>query len=123
MAKKETGEERVNPARINDNENGAVYELDFSRDSVRFAENRGFKMDEVTDFPETKFKELFYLAFRKNHRNLSRTQTDKLYERLGGFSAEFLERRIMLYNQAALSNNIVAETADMGKNGNMTVEL
>lgn len=116
-------EDRINPIRITDNDTGTVYELDFSRDSVRFAEQRQFKLDEVTDYPETKFPELFFYAFRKNHKNISRAQTDAFYKRLGGFSGQFLERLIMLYNQAALSNNVVEETEDMGKNGNMSVEL
>lgn len=115
-------EARVNPIKITDVDTGNVYELDFNRDSIRFAESRQFKLDDVTDYPETKFPELFYYAFRKNHRNVSRYQTDKIYEGLKGFSKEFLERLFLLYNQAALSNNIVEDTTEMG-NGKFVVEL
>ena len=43
--------DRVNPARVTDHDTGTVYELDFTRESVKFAENRGFKVDELTVFP------------------------------------------------------------------------
>ena len=119
---KEKKEERVLPIKITDNQTGAVYELDFNREAISFAEKRKFIPSEVTDFPEEKFPEIFYYSFRMNHKNMSRAQTDNLYSRLGGFSVEFLERLLKLYNQAAMAN-IVEETEDMGKNGNMTVEL
>jgi len=120
-------DERVKPARITDNNTGKVYELDFNRESVAYAEGRGFKLQNVIDFPVTYFPELFYLAFRANHGprkgNVSRAETNEIYDRMGGFSPEFLERLLSLYNQAALSNNAVETTEEMGKNGNLTVEL
>lgn len=114
--------DRIHPIKLTDNDTNETYELDFSRDSIRFAEQRGFKVDEVTDYPVTKFPEIFYFAFRMHHKNLSRTQTDALYEKLGGYTPKFLERLIMLYNQAALANNIV-EDEDAAKNAHMTVEM
>ena len=116
-------EARINPIKITDKIDGTVYTLDFSRDSVRFAEQHAFELDDVPRYPVIKFPEFFYYALRKNHRGLSRTQSDALYERLGGFSEEFLKRLSDLYNQAALSNNIVETNEDMGKNGQMAVEL
>ena len=120
---KTMNEERVNSIKITDPQGEKSYELDFNRDSVRFAEGRGFKMEDVFDYPETKFPELFYYAFRYHHRNLSKQQTDKIYEGLNGFSREFLERLVTLYNQAMLSNNVVDSTEEMGKNNGWTVEL
>ena len=114
--------DRIQPIKLTDNDTNETYELDFSRDSIRFAEQRGFKVDEVTDYPVTKFPEIFFYAFRMHHKNLSRTQTDELYEKLGGYTPKFLERLIMLYNQAALANNIV-EDEDAAKNAHMTVEM
>lgn len=115
--------DRVDSIKITDKENNAVYELDFCRESIRFAEQRQFKLEDVYDYPETKFPELFFYAFRMHHKNLARTQTDALYKRLGGFSRGMLERLGLLYNQAALSNNVVENDEDMGKNGNLTVEF
>lgn len=115
-------EERICPARITDNDDGTVYELDFSRESVRFAEMRGFKLEDVNDFPVTKFSELFYFALRKNHRSFSKEKADKLYEKLGGMTEKLLIRLIQLYQQAAVSNNLQDEE-ELAKNDHVTVEL
>lgn len=116
-------EERVKPVRLVDNETDVEYTLDFSRDSVRFAEQRGFKPDEVLEYPATKIPELFFYAFRKNHKNIAKNQTDKiLEEQLGGMTEALLTRLIQLYNQAALTHLIVSEE-DSAKNARMTVEL
>ena len=64
-------QDRVMPVRVIDNKTETAYELDFSRESVKFAENRGFKVDELTVFPVTRIPELFYYAFRKNHKNVA----------------------------------------------------
>lgn len=119
--------DRVDPIRLTDNEGvikspGDVYELDFSRESIRFAESRGFKIDEVTDFPVTRISELFYYAFRKNHRSVSREKTDKFMEVWGGIPEKVLGRLLELYNQAALSNSIQIDE-DAEKNGSVTVEM
>lgn len=115
-------EDRVKPVRLV-GENGDEYTLDFSRDSVRFAEQRGFKPDEVLDFPATKIPELFFYAFRKNHKNLAKNQTDKiLEEELGGMTEALLTRLMQLYNQAALTHVVVTDE-DAAKNARMTVEL
>lgn len=115
-------EERVNPLRVTDNGTGKVYELDFSRESVRFAENRGFAVEEITKFPVTRIPELFYFAFRKNHKNVARSQTDALLEDMGGLSGKVLERLMQLYNQAALTH-VIASDEDAEKNTKVTVEL
>lgn len=119
----ETVMERVPSIKVTDKRDGMVYELDFNREAIKFAEARGFKPEEVAEFPATKFPELFYYAFRMHHRGLSRGQTDIIYDRLGGVSPAFLERLVLLYNQALTANNVVEETSDMGKNGDMEVEL
>ena len=116
-------EERVNPIRVTDKKSGEVYTLDFCKESIKFAEAREFQVEDVTKYFVSKMPEFFYYAFRMHHRGLSRTQTDAIYERLGGVSPEFFARLVALYNQAQLSNNVVDSTEDMGKNGNMAVEL
>ena len=116
-------EVRIEPVKITDTESGAVYTLDFNRESVIFAESRGFDPELLVKFPVSNFPDFLFYSLRANHRNIARNQSDKLYERLGGYSPAFLERLLQLYNQAALANNIVEATEDMGKNGNLTVEL
>lgn len=115
-------EDRIPPMRITDNETGETYELDFSRESVKFAESRKFKIEEIADFPVTNFPELFYLAFRKNHKNIARDRTDKLYDKMGGLTANMVSRLANLYNQARTSN-VLLEDEDLAKNGKVTVEL
>lgn len=115
-------EERVSPIRITMNSTGETYELDFSRESVRFAEMHGFELDSVTRFPASKVPEFFYLALRKNHRRLSRTQADDIFEEIGGLTGKVLARLIALYNQAALTN-VIAADEDYEKNANVTVEM
>ena len=116
-------EERVDSIKVTDNRTGMVYELDFNRESIVFAEDRGFQLSDVAKYPVSKLPELFFYAFRAHHRNVSKANTDRLLERLGGMSPQFIERLILLYNQAMLSNNIADSTEDMGKNGEMAVEL
>lgn len=120
-------DERVNPIRITDNDgiiknSGDVYELDFSRESVVFAERNGFKVEEVADYPVTRISELFYYSFRKNHRMVSREKTDKLMNAWGGVPESVLKRLVELFNQAQLSNNIQSDE-DAEKNAAVTVEL
>ena len=115
-------EERVQPMRITDNDTGEVYELDFSRESIMFMESQGFKVDEAFDFPVTKIPRLFYFAFRKNHRKIAQSQTDKLLAKIGGLTPKMIERIVALYNQTALANNVQTEE-DLAENPHVTVEL
>ena len=115
-------EDRVNSIKLTDNDTCTTYELDFSRDSVRFAEARKFEVDEVVKYPATKVPELFYYSFRMHHRKMAKSQTDALLEKMGGVTKELLERLVTLYNQAALSNTIAIDD-DVAKNDRVTVEL
>ncbi len=115
-------DERVKPMRVSDNTTGETYELDFSHGSIRFAEARGFSPDEVTRYPVTRVPELFFYAFRKNHKNLAKSQTDALFEKMGGLTQSMIERLLQLYNQAALVH-LIASDEDAEKNGDVTVEL
>ena len=115
-------EDRVKPVKVQDHVSSNTYELDFSRESVKFAESRGFKLDEVTDFPATKIPELFWYAFRKNHKNMALNQTSEILERMGGVTPALLGRLSQLYNQAALTHLIISDE-DAAKNEEVTVEL
>lgn len=115
-------QDRALPIRITDKKTGNIYDLDFSRNSIKFAESRGFKLDELTVFPVTRIPEFFYYAFRKNHQNVARSQTDALLENMGGLTNAILERLIMLYNQAALTH-LIATDEEAEKNSEVTVEL
>lgn len=113
-------EERVNPIRIT--VDGTVYELDFSRESVAFAEQRGFKTEDVSEFPNTKVPELFFYALRKNHKFIARTQSDKLLDSIGGMTVAVMERLMQLYNQTAYAHRVITDE-ELAKNSNVTVEM
>lgn len=93
--------EEVRPLILHDEESGQDYTLEFSRESVRFAESRGFVIDDVDRFPMTKTYELFFYAFRMHHRNVSREKTDRIIDEdwggIGGIPDGVLERLGMLY--------------------------
>ena len=117
-------EERVNPIRFTDNDTGEVYELDFNRESVRFMADRDFVMDaDVGNKIAVKGEELWYYAFRAHHKRLSKGQTDKLYEKMGGLAPKVIDRLILLYYQALNSNNIVQDDEALDANPHVTVEL
>lgn len=116
-------DERVNPIKLTNNKTGEVFELDFNRESLFVMDRDGFKIDEVTDYPATNIPKLFYYSFRKNHRKMTKTQTDSiLQDVLHGVTPKMLERMILLYNQAATANN-VQEEEDLEKNSDVTVEF
>lgn len=89
----------VKPMIITDNKTGERYTLEFDKDSVRFAESRGFDLDDVSRFPMTKLEELFWYAFRKNHKRVDLLKARKLLEGIGPLPDGFTERLISLYAQ------------------------
>lgn len=116
-------ETRIKPMIVRDNETGERYELDFTRESVQFAEGRGFEPDKVLDFPTTQIPALWFYAFRANHKKMAKNQTDALLSKIGGVTDAMLERLILLYQQAITSNNIYQDDEDLAKNALVTVEL
>lgn len=87
----------VKPIIVTDDETGMEFTLEFTRESVRFAESRGFKIQDVSDYPMTKIPELWFYAFRANHKNVARNKTDELLDGLGGIPDGLLERLGELY--------------------------
>lgn len=89
--------QNVKPIIVTDDETGLEYTLEFTRESVRFAEARGFKINDVADYPMTKIPELWFYAFRAHHKNVARAKTDALLDGLGGIPDGLLERLGELY--------------------------
>lgn len=114
-------ENKVKPIILTDSETGEMYTLDFSRESVKFAEDRRFNISELLDFPNTNIPALWFYAFRKNHKNLAKSQTDKILEKIGGLKKEEIERLVRLYNQTA--DSLIVDDETERKNAKMTVEL
>jgi len=74
----------VKPIIVKDEDTGMEFTLEFNRESVRFAESRGFKVQEISDYPMTRLYELWFYAFRMHHKNVARAKTDALLDSLGG---------------------------------------
>jgi len=121
MANKEINEQ-VKPIIIHDTENAIDYTLEFNRESIRFAEARGFDIDDVSKYPMSKLPELFYYAFRMHHKNVSREKTDRiLFDELGGMPNGMAERLGALY--AAPFEALTNADGSKTKNAKMTVEF
>ena len=121
MAKSEVNEQ-VKPIILHDSEEGVDYTLEFNRESVRFAEARGFDISDVGKYPMTKIPELFFYAFRMHHKSVSREKTDRiLFEYLGGLPDGMAERLGALYS--APFEALTADEGKPGKNARITVEM
>lgn len=59
---------------------GTDYELEYSRQSVKTMESRGFVLDEMTSKPMTMIPMLYEGAFIKNCRGIKRKEMDDIYD-------------------------------------------
>lgn len=101
-------QERVKPLVITvEDEKGKkeTYTLEFNKDAVKFAEDRGFQLADVSRFPMTKVPELFFYSFRMHHPKVAKANTDKIifdeeigWGGLGGIPDGVVERLIELYD-------------------------
>lgn len=107
----------VKPITLTD-EKGNVYTLEFNRNAVKFAEARGFVIEDTVKFPVTKIPELFYYAFYMHHKGITKEKTDQLLDGIGELPDGFLERLAQLY---AVPLNTLA-TGD-GKNAKVSVTM
>lgn len=113
--------EKFNPIVLTDTDTNEKYTLEFTRDTVKFAESRGFKIEEIADMPMTKSIELFWYAFRAHHMSVSREKAEKiLIDDLKGFPDGMIERLYNLYRQPF---NALVRDEDASKNARMTVEM
>jgi len=110
--------ERVKPIVIKDSENKREYTLEFDRDTVRFAEGRGFKLQDVDDFTMTKLPEFFWYAFRMHHKSVSLAQAEEILRQIGGMNEQIAKRLLDLWAQTYDSLG-----SEETKNPNMAVEL
>ena len=118
--------ERVSPIKIKDAETNHTYILDFSRETVQFAEARGFDWDIVGSQPGTMIPLIWYCAFRRYDRRISLEKTTQILEDLGGMRTDWLKRLRALYDQSMAS--LIAdpdkeEDEEAAKNAKLTVSL
>lgn len=122
MAKYEKNEV-IKPIILTDTETNDKYTLEFNRESVKFAEDRGFNIDDVTRYPMVKSIELFWFAFRMHHKSISKEKAERiLFDDMGGMPKGMLERLIQLYNEPF--NTLVSDDEEGEvKNSKMMVEF
>lgn len=112
--------EKVKPIILHDTENNRDYTLEFNRDTIKFAEQRGFKLEDVDNYPMSKVPEFFWYSFRMHHPSFSLNQAEKLLDRMGGMSEPLARRLGELW--AVPFNTLNTEDGDE-KNATVTVEL
>ena len=115
-------DEEIRPITIEDSETQAIYTLEFNAESVRFAESRGFDIDEVPKFPVSRIPELFYYAFRMHHKMLPKEKVDKIYDEILPLPEGFLARLQTLY-LIPLKEMFPSNEGEERKNTRMTVKF
>lgn len=115
--------EKIKPIEIVDKSTNTTYVLEFSKNSVQYAEQHGFILAELSQKPITRIPELFHYAFRKNHKGITKERTDEIFERMKGLPDGMLERLIELYLEpyACLIQDDEAEQDE--KNAELTVNF
>lgn len=114
-------DERITSMYVTDKETGERFELDFCRESVVFAGEREFTIDNFRNYPAKYAPALFFYAFRMHHKNVSREKTDALLEGNDGLPDEGWTRLLQLFQQAEAHNIIQSE--ESRKNPKLTLEL
>lgn len=103
-------------------EDGTEYTLEFNRASVKYAERQGFSADKFEKAPMSAITELFHLAFRMHHPQLSKEQTESiLVDDLGGLSEQMSERLVALYNKPY--EEIANDNGGAPKNSGLTIVM
>ena len=74
------------------------YVLEFDRATVKYLEDTGFNIEELTKKPATMIPMLFYASFRKNHSGIKRKTVDEMYDSLKDKS-DLLSALVELYSE------------------------
>lgn len=115
--------ETLKPIVLTNTDTNETFTLEFTRDTVKFAESRGFIADNIDKFPNTLVPDLFYFAFRAHHKRMTHEMTDKiLFEDLGGMPEGMLTRLVELY-YAPLEALTQSDEDKARKNAKMTVDF
>lgn len=111
--------------KIKDIKSGKEYTLEFSRESVVFAQDRGFTVTDLERKPTRFVPDLFFYAMRMHHKTLARNQVDAIREGLfpNGVPMKVIQRLMELYDEACFSNVIALDEDDEIKNVNVEVEM
>ncbi len=97
---------------------GKEYTLEYTRNSVRTMERRGFVADDISTKPMSVVPDLFAGAFLANHPQLKRDKIDKIFESLTG-RTKLIAALIEMYNDT-IETLLDTNEDDEGKNANWT---
>ena len=78
------------------------YTLEYTRNTIRQMERRGFIAKDVQDKPATGIPDLFAGAFLAHHKYLKREKIDEIYNNLKDKST-LVTKLVDLYNEPILS--------------------
>lgn len=95
---------------------GKEYTLEYTRNSVRTMERRGFVAEDIVSKPMTMIPDLFAGAFLANHSSLKREKIDKIYEQMTG-KQKLIEALTEMYNDTIES---LLDTENEEGNANWT---
>ena len=95
ISKKDVDE--VKPIKIKDTLDGREYTLEFDAKSVKFADARGFALEDVDRYPMSKMYELFWYSFRMHHPSVSLEKAERIFNGIGKLPEGFMQRLSALY--------------------------
>lgn len=106
---------------------GEVFTLEFDRETVKWAEDRGFTANPANGYaplyekPMSGFEDLFYYAFHMHHKTVSKAYSDHiLHDVLHGFKDGMIDRLIGLH---AKTYDTLMQSEDDAKNEEVVVEM
>lgn len=97
ITKKDVDE--VRPIHITDTLDGREYTLEFDKKSVKFADSRGFALEDVDRYPMSKMYELFWYSFRMHHPSVSMEKAERIFDGIGKLPDGFIQRLAALYTK------------------------
>lgn len=113
--------EKITPITLT-TEKGDKYVLDFDRESVLFAEDSGFVVDDADKYPMSTGYKIFYYSLRKNHPDKTyewaKDFVDETFGGVNNIPAAIIERLGALYTAAFTSLG-----DKKSKNAKVTVEM
>lgn len=109
--------ERIKPIIIKDSVTDEdKYILEFSKATIRWAENRGFVINELANRLVGGTEDLIYYAFRMHHPGMTKQQVLDVIDEIG-VPDGMIERLIALYNQG------VEELTDVKENPKFSIQM
>lgn len=98
------------------NNEGKVYTLEFTRQTVKMMERQGFTPEKVSEQPMTYLPTLFAGAFLAHHRNIKPEEIDRIYKHLPN-KHDLIGKLVEMYNEPIMT---LLDEPDEYDEGNMS---